>query len=109
MGFITHANQRKPSFGLKPHSNSLKMYVLVQFCTCNHGRGKTDDSELFQMTITNTAHEDKPHKVIAEKVGCLQGAVIKYINGKLTGREKCGTRRCISNSHDCSADVDYDA
>lgn len=52
------------------------MYVLVQFCTCNHGRGKTDDSELVQMTITNSAHnEGKPHKVIAEKVGCLQGAV----------------------------------
>lgn len=85
------------------------MYVLVQFCTCNRGRGKTDDSAVVQMTIINSTHnEDKPHKVIAEKAGCLQGAVIKYINGKLTRRKKCGTKRCINNRPDCSFDVDYD-
>lgn len=36
------------------------------------------------------------------KAGCWQSAVSKHINGKLTGRENCGRRRCISNMTDRS-------
>ena len=46
----------------------------------------------------------KPQKVIAEKAGSSQSAVSKHIHGKLTGREKCGRKRCPSNRDDRSLD-----
>lgn len=55
------------------------------------------------MLITDTLHiEDKPQKLISEKAGCSLSAVLKHVYGKLTGREKCGRKRCISSSNDCS-------
>ncbi|CAJ0919700.1 unnamed protein product [Ranitomeya imitator] len=35
-------------------------------------------------------------------VTMLQSAVSKHINGKLSGREKCGRKRCTSNRDNCS-------
>lgn len=39
---------------------------------------------------------------MAEKAGCSQSAVSKHFNGKLTGWEKCGRKRCKGNRDDCS-------
>ena len=57
--------------------------------------GKTADLTVVQKTIIDTLHkEGKPQKVIAKEVGCSQSAVSKHINRKLSGREKCGRKRC---------------
>lgn len=37
---------------------------------------------------------------MAEKAGCSQHAVSKYIHGKLTRKEKCDTKRCTSKRND---------
>lgn len=55
--------------------------------------GKTDLT-VDQKTLTDTFFkQDKPQVVIAEKSGCSRSAVLKHINGKLTGRGKCGRER----------------
>lgn len=55
--------------------------------------GKTADSKAVQKTLTNTLHmKGKPQKVAAERAGCSQRALSKYICGKLSGREKCGRK-----------------
>ncbi|CAJ0927867.1 unnamed protein product [Ranitomeya imitator] len=41
--------------------------------------------------------ESKPQKVIGKAAGCSQSAVSKHINGKWSGRKKCGRKRCTSN------------
>ena len=65
--------------------------------------GKTADLTVVQKTLIDTLHEEgKPQKVIAERAGCSQSAVSKHIHGKLTGREKCGRKRCPSNRDDRS-------
>uniref|UniRef100_A0AAY5KDZ4 Transposase Tc1-like domain-containing protein n=1 Tax=Esox lucius TaxID=8010 RepID=A0AAY5KDZ4_ESOLU len=65
--------------------------------------GKTADLTVVQKTLIDTLHEEgKPQKVIAERAGCSQSAVSKHIHGKLTGREKCGRKRCTSNRDDRS-------
>lgn len=65
--------------------------------------GKTADLTVVQKTLIDTLHkEGKPQKVIAERAGCSQSAVSKHIHGKLTGREKCGRKRCTSNRDDRS-------
>ncbi|CAJ0921065.1 unnamed protein product [Ranitomeya imitator] len=51
-----------------------------------------------QKAVTDTLHkEGKPQKIIAKEAGCLQSAVSKHINGKLSGRKACGRKRCTSN------------
>ncbi len=51
--------------------------------------------------IIDTLHkEGKPQKVIAQRAGCSQSAVSKYIHRMLTGRKKCGMKRCTSNTDD---------
>ena len=42
----------------------------------------------------------KPQKFIAKEAGCSQSAVSKHINGKSSGRAKCGRRRCTSKTAD---------
>ncbi len=65
--------------------------------------GKTTDLTVVQKTIIDTLHkEGKPQKVIAERAGCSQSAVSKYIHRKLTGWKKCGRKRCTSNRDDRS-------
>ena len=65
--------------------------------------GKTADLTVVQKTIIDTLHkEGKPQKVIAKEVGCSQSAVSKHINRKLSGRAKCGRKRCTSSRDDRS-------
>lgn len=63
--------------------------------------GKTADMTTAQKTIIDTLHRmGKPQKFIAKEAGCSQSAVSKHINGKSSGREKCGRRRCTSKRDD---------
>lgn len=63
--------------------------------------GKTSDLTVVQKTIIDTLHkEGKTQKVMAERAGCSQSTVSKHIHGNLTGREKCGKKRCTSNRDD---------
>lgn len=68
--------------------------------------GKTADLTVAQKKIIDSLHkEGKPQKVIAKKAGCSQSSVSKHITGKLTGREKCGRKRCTSSKDDCSLEM----
>ncbi|XP_008293500.1 uncharacterized protein rbis [Stegastes partitus] len=65
--------------------------------------GRAPDLSEAQKDIIDTLHkEGRPHKFIAEKAGCSQSSVSKHINGKLSGRDKCGRKRCTSNRDDRS-------
>ena len=65
--------------------------------------GKTADLTVVQKTLIDSLHkEGKPQKIIAERAGCSQSAVSKHIHGKLTGRKKCGRKRCTSERNDRS-------
>ncbi len=60
--------------------------------------GKTADLTVVQKTIIDTLHkEGKPQTFIAKEAGCSQSAVSKHVNRKLSGREKCGRKRCTTN------------
>ncbi len=60
--------------------------------------GKSADLTAVQKTIIDTLHkEDKPQTFIAKEAGCSQSAVSKHVNRKLSGREKCGRKRCTTN------------
>ncbi|XP_073501769.1 uncharacterized protein [Phyllobates terribilis] len=60
--------------------------------------GKTADLTDVQKAVIDTLHkEGKSQKVIAKEAGCSQSAVSKYINGRLSGRKKCGRKKCTSN------------
>ena len=63
--------------------------------------GKTADLTTGQKTIIDTLHRmGKPQKFIAKEAGCSQSAVSKHINGKSSGRAKCGRIRCTSKRDD---------
>ncbi len=60
--------------------------------------GKTADLTVVQKTIIDTLHkEGKPQTFIAKEAGCSQSAVSKHVNIKLSGRKKCGRKRCSTN------------
>ncbi len=60
--------------------------------------GKTADLTVVQKTIIYTLHkEGKPQTFIAKEAGCSQSAVSKHVNRKLSGREKCGRKKCTTN------------
>ncbi len=60
--------------------------------------GKTADLTVVQKTIIDTLHkEGKPQTCIAKEAGCSHNAVSKHVNRKLTGRRKCGRKRCTTN------------
>ncbi len=60
--------------------------------------GKTADLTVVQKTIIDTLHkEGKPQTFIAKEAGCSQSAVSKHVNRKLSGRKKCGSKRCTTN------------
>ncbi len=60
--------------------------------------GKTADLTVVQMTIIDTLHkEGKPQTFIAKEAGCSQSAVSKHVNWTLSGRKKCGRKRCTTN------------
>ncbi len=57
--------------------------------------GKTADLTVVQKTIIDTLHkEGKPQTFIAKEAGCPQSAVSKHVNRTLSGRKKCGRKRC---------------
>ncbi len=59
---------------------------------------KTADLTVVQKTIIDTLHkEGKPQTFIAKEAGCSQSAVSKHVNRKLSGRKKCGGKRCTTN------------
>ncbi len=53
-----------------------------------------------KMNIHAFHKEGKSQRVITERCGCLQSAVSKHINAKLTGRKNLGRKRCTSNRDD---------
>ncbi len=60
--------------------------------------GKTADLTVVQKTIIDTLHkEDKPQTFIAKEAGCSQSALSKQVNRQLSGRKKCGRKRCTTN------------
>ena len=60
--------------------------------------GKTADLTVVQKTIIDTFHmEGKPQTFIAKEAGCSQSAVSKHVNRKLSGKKKCGRKRCTTN------------
>ncbi|XP_023127019.1 uncharacterized protein rbis [Amphiprion ocellaris] len=65
--------------------------------------GRAADLTADQKKIIETLHkEGQPHRVISKEAGCSQSSVSKHINGKLSGREKCGRKRCTTNRDDRS-------
>lgn len=58
-----------------------------------------------KMIIITLDKEGKPQKVIAERPVCSQSAESKHIHGNLTGREKCGRKRCTSNRDEHSIEL----
>ncbi len=60
--------------------------------------GKIADLTVVQKTIIDTLHkEGKPQTFIAKEAGCSQSAVSKHVNRTLSGRKKCGRKRCTTN------------
>ncbi len=60
--------------------------------------GKTADLTVVQKTIIDILHkEDKTQTFITKEADCSQSAVSKHVNRKLSGREKCGRKRCTTN------------
>ncbi len=60
--------------------------------------GKTVDLKVVQKTIIDTLHkEGKPQTFIDKEAGCSQSAVSKHVIRKLSGRVKCGRKRCTTN------------
>ncbi len=59
--------------------------------------GKTADLTV-QKTIIDTLHKErKPQTFIAKEAGYSQSAVSKHVNRELSGRKKCGRKRCTTN------------
>ncbi len=60
--------------------------------------GKTADLTVVQKTIIDTLHkEDKPQTFIVKEADCSESAVSKHVNRELSGRKKCGRKRCTTN------------
>ncbi len=60
--------------------------------------GKTADLTVVQKTIIGTLHKEvNPQTLIAKEPGCSQSAVSKNVNRELSGRKKCGRKRCTTN------------
>ncbi len=60
--------------------------------------GKTANLTVVQKTIIDTLQkEGKPQTFIANEAGCSQSAVSKHVNRNLSGRKKCGRKRCTTN------------
>ncbi len=60
--------------------------------------GKTADLTVVQKTIIDTLHkEGKPQIFIAKEAGFSQSVVSKHVKRRLSGRKKCGRKRCTTN------------
>ncbi len=88
------ANQLKT-----PAKVSWAFKMVSQFGSLGYTiMGKTADLTVVQKTIIDTLHkEGKPQTFIAKEAGCSQSAVSKHVNRKLSGRQKCGRKRCTTN------------
>ncbi len=82
-----------------PAKVSWAFKMVSQFGSLGYtNMGKTADLTVVQKTIIDTLHkESKPQTFIAKEAGCSQSAVSKHVNGKLSGRKKCGRKRCTTN------------
>ncbi len=88
------ANQLKT-----PTKISWAFKMVSQFGSLGYTiMGKTADLTVVQKTIIDILHkEGKPQTLIVKKTGCSQSAVSKHVNRKLSGREKCGSKRFTTN------------
>ncbi len=88
------ANQLKT-----PAKVSRAFKMVSQFGSLGYTiMGKTADLTVVQKTIIDTLHkEGKPQTFIAKEAGCSQSAVCKHDNRRLSGRKKCGRKRCTTN------------
>ncbi len=60
--------------------------------------GKTADLTVVQKTIIDTLHkESKQQTFISKEADCSQSAVSKHVNRNLSGKKKCGIKRCTTN------------
>ncbi len=93
------ANQLKT-----PAKVSWAFNMVSQFGSLGYTiMGKTADLTVVQKTIIDTLHkEGKPQTFIAKEAGCSRSAVSKHVNRKLSGRRKCGRKRCTTNRENCS-------
>ncbi len=93
------ANQLKT-----PAKVSWAFKMVSQFGSLGYTiMGKTADLTVVQKTIIDTLHkEGKPQTFIAKEAGCSQSAVSKHVNRKLSGRKKCGWKRCTTNRENSS-------
>ncbi len=99
------ANQLKT-----PAKVSWAFKMVSQFGSLGYTiMGKTADLTVVQKTIIDTLHKaGKPQTFIAKEAGCSQSAVSKHVNRMLSGRKKCGRKRCTTNREnrsfeDCQA------
>ncbi len=88
------ANQLKT-----PAKVSWAFKMVSQFGSLGYTiMGKTADLTVVQKTIIETLHkEGKPQTFFAKEAVCSQSAVSKHVNRKLSGRIKCGRKRCTTN------------
>ncbi len=93
------ANQLKT-----PANVSWAFKMVFQFGSLGYTiMGKTADLTVVQKTIIDTLHKErKPQTFIAKEAGCSQSAVSNHVNKKLSGRKKCGRKRCTTNREKCS-------
>ncbi len=93
------ANQLKT-----PAKFSWAFKMVFQFSSLGYTiMGKTADLTVVQKTITDTLHkESKPQTFITKEAGCSQSAVSKHVNRELSGRKKCGRKRCTTNQENRS-------
>ncbi len=87
------ANQLKT-----PANVSWAFKMVSQFGSLDYIiMGETADLTVVKKTIIDTLHkEGKPQTFIAKEAGCSQSAVSKHVNRKLSGRKKCGKKRCTT-------------
>ncbi len=88
------ANQLKT-----PAKVSWAFKMVSQFGSLGYTiTGKTADLTVVQKTIIDTLHkEGKPQTLVPKEAGCSRSAVSKHVNRKLSGRKKCGWKRCTTN------------
>ncbi len=104
------ANQLKA-----PAKVSRAFKMVTQFDSLGYTIvGKTADLTVVQKTIIDTLHKEcKPQTFISKEVGCLQSAVSKHVNRKLSGRKKCGRKNMHNHPRepqpyeDCQAKFGY--
>ncbi len=88
------ANQLKT-----PAKVSWAFKMVSQFGSLGYTiMGKTADLTVVQKTNIDTLHkEGKTQTFISKEAGCSQSAVSKHVNRRLSGRKKCGRKRCTTN------------